>query len=416
MGSRLTFKGPPFKKNWDPDDQAGMLLWAGLPAPVKVQLFESAADVMSDSRPEGNPGLPDAFYGDMIRSLNDLAGVSAMGVGYDWRNANEVSGVKVADKVIKIADAANADKVIMITHSMGGLVTRAAIANNASLAARVFGVIHIVQPVLGAVNMYMNLTRGPQAPWPIGFNIAGLISSIATDQILGPTAPQFAALSSALPGPLQLLPSNPYKLSPSPTVVLPQAPVPLLTGTIPAVSGFDHWLQVYDNNVRRAIPSNIYNAYRGTTLPGVLHNRADLPALELVLFAGRRWTDMMTRLSGHLTTAETFHGKLDTFEHPNTRVVSSDGLGDTLVGSIARIDTTTPIAMTTIGHFLDVGDRTVPLVSQQALAPNATTASSAVAHTEHGDACKDAFVNRFVRRAVIQMVVEHAFQQLQKSP
>ena len=61
MGSRLTFDGPPFKKNWDPDDAAGMLAWAALPAPVKVQLFESKGTVMNDVRPEGNPGVPDAF-------------------------------------------------------------------------------------------------------------------------------------------------------------------------------------------------------------------------------------------------------------------------------------------------------------------------------------------------------------------
>ena len=252
-------------------------------------------------------------------------------MGYDWRKDNRVSGAVVAKDVIALADKVNADKVIMITHSMGGLVTRAAIKDSPALASRVFGVIHIVQPVIGSLNMYMNLTRGPQSPWPVGFNLTAIISGMATDQILGPTAPQFSALASAMPGPLQLLPSNRYKLTPSPTVVLPSAPIPVFTGTISAVSGFDHWLQVYNNNTRATIPANVFAAYRRTTLPGVLHNRSDLPPLELLLFAGRRWTDMMTRMDGHIATAEKFHTDLDTFEHPNTRVVSSDGFGDTLV-------------------------------------------------------------------------------------
>jgi pimeloyl-ACP methyl ester carboxylesterase len=134
-------------------------------------------------------------------------------VGYNWIQSNKDSAQYLLRKIKKITDRFKAmgyecDKVILVTHSMGGLVARAAahpkLGENVEGAAdMILGVIHGVMPTHGAATAYRRCHAGFEgAAFGTDMNVAA--------RILGKDGPEVSAIFSGSPGALELLPNKLY--------------------------------------------------------------------------------------------------------------------------------------------------------------------------------------------------------------
>ena len=121
-------------------------------------------------------------------------------VGYNWLQSNAVSAVRLATRIDEITAwyrkqfNYRCDRVILVTHSMGGLVARY-YSEVMGQRDRVLGIVHGVMPATGAAATYKRMKAGTEG-------LAGLA--------LGPTAAAMTAVVGSAPGPLQLLPSRDY--------------------------------------------------------------------------------------------------------------------------------------------------------------------------------------------------------------
>lgn len=128
-------------------------------------------------------------------------------MGYNWLNSNAVAGHKIAARVKKLkadyeANGYICKKVILVTHSMGGLVARAAChpkIGNLDNGNEVLGVIHGVMPALGAGTAYKRMRCG----------FEGGDTSILR-KVLGSTGAEVTAVLANAQGGLELLPSKGY--------------------------------------------------------------------------------------------------------------------------------------------------------------------------------------------------------------
>jgi len=131
--------------------------------------------------------------------------------GYNWLQDNAESAQKLAtyiDEVINTYKYQHGyglaiEKVIIVTHSMGGLVARYAMnppddAQFKRCQDKVLGVVHGVIPDLGSPAAYRRMKTGADKE-----GIAG--------KILGATAEQLMPVLARAPAPLQLLPYPKYR-------------------------------------------------------------------------------------------------------------------------------------------------------------------------------------------------------------
>ncbi len=131
-------------------------------------------------------------------------------MGYNWLRSNRNSGVDVADRIRALiarykAQGFECGKVILVTHSMGGLVARAVIhPEMGNLQENVLGIVHGVMPAIGAGAAYKRMRCGFEDP--------GLMSPIAsiTAKVLGNFGPEVTAVLGNAQGGLELLPSQAY--------------------------------------------------------------------------------------------------------------------------------------------------------------------------------------------------------------
>lgn len=132
--------------------------------------------------------------------------------GYNWLEDNAVSAAKLAkyiDKVLqdygsekKHGHGLAVEKVILVTHSMGGLVARYAMdppedAEFNGCQDKVLGVVHGVIPDLGSPAAYRRMKVGAKQE---GF--AGAV--------MGNSAKELMSVLARAPAPLQLLPGSNY--------------------------------------------------------------------------------------------------------------------------------------------------------------------------------------------------------------
>ncbi|MBW9336870.1 alpha/beta hydrolase, partial [Herbaspirillum sp. RU 5E] len=85
-------------------------------------------------------------------------------VGYNWLQSNGVSAQRLGGEIERItayyrSKGKHCEQVILITHSMGGLVTRAC-AQLPGMAERILGVVHGVMPAIGAPATYKRMRAG----------------------------------------------------------------------------------------------------------------------------------------------------------------------------------------------------------------------------------------------------------------
>ena len=132
-------------------------------------------------------------------------------VGYNWTQSNR----KSADEVLARIEAwvqgyqdqgATCGKVILVTHSMGGLVARMVSQLDQQRKQLVLGVVHGVMPATGAPVAYRRMVAGTEHDSP------PLLKELRTvfPVLAGRTAAETTPVMANAPGALELLPSHLY--------------------------------------------------------------------------------------------------------------------------------------------------------------------------------------------------------------
>lgn len=142
--------------------------------------------------------------------------------GYNWLDSNVESATRLAGRIKEIkntylAKGNKCEKVIIVTHSMGGLVARhySEILNGAE---NILGIVHGVMPSIGAAATYTRMKAGTEGNGLASHLATTVIGQTGTDsimgavgaKILGENAAEMTAVLSQSPGPLQLLPGKEY--------------------------------------------------------------------------------------------------------------------------------------------------------------------------------------------------------------
>lgn len=121
--------------------------------------------------------------------------------GYNWLDSNVVAAQRLAAKIDEIKaryrrDKILCEKVIVVTHSMGGLVARYC-SEVLGRSKDILGIVHGVMPAIGAAAVYRRFKSGTEGAY-------------LASEVLGNDAAEMTAVLSSAPGPLQLLPSPEY--------------------------------------------------------------------------------------------------------------------------------------------------------------------------------------------------------------
>ena len=137
---------------------------------------------------------------DLIKHSKFLMPVYAM--GYNWLESNSVAAAKLQVRITEIIRSNNTGsytckQVILVTHSMGGLVARAC-SKLPGMIDAIVGIVHGAMPSIGAAVAYRRCKLGMSEE---SF-IAGLI--------LGSSGKEVTSVFAQAPGALQLLPTQSY--------------------------------------------------------------------------------------------------------------------------------------------------------------------------------------------------------------
>lgn len=127
-------------------------------------------------------------------------------VGYNWLQSNADSAIRLAQQIDTIIDGYRkrryrCEKVILVTHSMGGLVSRYC-SEVHGYRDKILGIVHGVMPATGSATAYRRVKAGTEP--------GGSITSYGTSLVLGNMSSKVMPVFAQSPGPLQLLPSPEY--------------------------------------------------------------------------------------------------------------------------------------------------------------------------------------------------------------
>jgi pimeloyl-ACP methyl ester carboxylesterase len=228
--------------------------------------------------------------------------------GYNWLQSNEQSAQRVIERIEEIEKRLAGHKyyrytgkVLLVTHSMGGLVGRRVAQR---LGDKIVGVVHSVQPVTGAPAVYRRFKGGTETK---GFlDIPGAGAAV----VLGWGAHDITCVLGNSPGPMELLPTKDYPpgwlhiTDGDKTVRLPKADP---YEEIYRVSAEDKWWGMVD--------------------PGLLD-----PAEKL---KDKGNLSPRTYFLTQLKVAEKFHDTLKLTCHPNTYAHFGDDPGQTSLAKVA---------------------------------------------------------------------------------
>lgn len=247
-------------------------------------------------------------------ALSKLYEFPVYACGYNWTGDAAVAGAKLMKRVDEIIAEARkvtgrCEKVILISHSMGGLVTRAA-SRLAGGEGKILGIVHGVQPAWGAAAAYWRIKAGFEG---------GGITGRLTSRFLGSSAPHTTIILGNSIGGLELLPTRQYVLN----------------------NGARQWLTIVDGAQVTRLPRNgdpyneIYRVKAQCQKP-----RSGAPSTNTwwglvdpaLLAPGRGETgsgnalddllggafDPWASYLGLLAQAENFHHALGTYTHPCT--------------------------------------------------------------------------------------------------
>lgn len=238
MGTRL--KNSRNEKVWDPDAKGWMfrkfgLTWRGADDKKEMlvgsQFSEDYVQPYLDDSEHNEEYLADypgaaergwgalswGSYGSILSALQSRRWASSVGIsfqlpvygfGYNWTASNSSSGKKLKEFIEQVIQKHSpCERVILVTHSMGGLVARSAVLEHGA-NAKVLGIVHGVQPATGSAAAYWRMKAGFERPQKVRSIEA--VSAYATTWVLGTNGEEVTALLGNMPGGLQLLPSQEY--------------------------------------------------------------------------------------------------------------------------------------------------------------------------------------------------------------
>ena len=370
MGSRL--RDNTGKKVWDPDSKVFMLgsfgvRWQNAKKrkdrlvgntfvseylsviendPSHNKKFASRTDRTRAERGWGGVGW--SSYGEFLIALQNKQWEPLVNLnftmpvhafGYNWTACNGLAGEKLAAYIDKTIAYYKKDKgrrcegVILVTHSMGGLVARAACKIHHA-ENKVLGVIHGVQPSMGSAAGYWRMKGGFERPhtipeldgWQWLKNPAKMVHhqtqslltkgvdfgmgtnlglGNVTAWVLGTDGKEVTSLLGNMPGGLELLPNDRYCDN----------------------DGNKQWLVFVnpDGTMTRLPKSDPYEEiYRCEEKFYRLVN----PKWLMPEFESKLNEDASPWISylGYLKEAELFHKKLQNYVHPDTYQFYSTGI------------------------------------------------------------------------------------------
>lgn len=118
--------------------------------------------------------------------------------GYNWLQSNADSATQLGTYIRRVLGDYHGrlavNKVILVTHSMGGLVARH-YSENMNGQENILGMVHGVMPDLGSPAAYRRMKTGERG---------------VTGMIIGDSAEKLMPVLAQSPGPLQLLPGKAY--------------------------------------------------------------------------------------------------------------------------------------------------------------------------------------------------------------
>lgn len=123
--------------------------------------------------------------------------------GYNWLASNAFAAKALSERIQTIIASHNkgqyrCEQVILVTHSMGGLVARAC-AQLPGTVDKIAGVVHGVMPAVGAAVAYRRCKLGMRE------------ESYTAGLVIGSDGQEVTAVFAQAPGALQLLPSQRYR-------------------------------------------------------------------------------------------------------------------------------------------------------------------------------------------------------------
>jgi pimeloyl-ACP methyl ester carboxylesterase len=249
--------------------------------------------------------------------------------GYNWLESCSVSAKRLEKRVLDIiawwqARKHECQRVILVTHSMGGLVGRACAKR---IPDKIAGVIHGVMPAFGTPLTYRRIACGTEGTNPtnnaVDDYIAGKFAAIA-----GKTTAHTTPVMAASPGALELLPNQLY---PRPWLHVRVMRSSGPTG--PRATAFD-----YVHLPSEANP-NPYDLYRDMRTWYRLINPELADPAQLYI----RLPDGVLKIIGDaIGAAESFHRELSDFYHPSTFAYFGDDKTHLSYGQIRWLASETP--------------------------------------------------------------------------
>lgn len=309
--------------------------WLNLPPGLAAQAkLNKTIDTMID---HGWDQVAWGFYGSILLklaelNLGDLSRCFVHPVyafGYNWIDDNLLAGNALAARIDEIIQKENyahhpCDRVILISHSMGGLVTRSCVLHNGGALAKTLGIIHGAQPATGAPAAYRRMRAGFEPP--NNYNPLDNLSAAASNRVLGPDSATVVPVLAKCVGGLELLPTKHYRTN----------------------AGSAQWLSMTgkDGRVASSLPAG--NPYSEIyALNSVASSRdADRKFLTLVPHpamlapqqpgggtsnsrynTGTTSAQSVVDFQKKLTAAESFHDSIELWVHPTTYVAYTGHAG-----------------------------------------------------------------------------------------
>lgn len=254
-------------------------------------------------------------------------------VGYNWLESCGKSARRLEQRIDEILDAwrkvkRRCDKVILVTHSMGGLVARACAKRSPD---KIAGVIHGVMPALGAPAAYRRMACGTETTSPSNSPLENLSASRAA-KILGEATEQTTPVLATSPGALELLPNHLYP-GPWLHVRVMQAFGPAYPPSYEVEGEVIRFRETaYDYlHLPNESATNPYDLYRDMKPWYRLINPALAdPAGKYTRKSG----ELEKKIKEAINTAENFHRSLGDYYHPNTYAFYGDDRNKLAFGQV----------------------------------------------------------------------------------
>lgn len=133
--------------------------------------------------------------------------------GYNWLDDNASSAHLLKNRIQQAISEQKklghkCEKVIIVTHSMGGLVTRYC-SEVIGMHDQILGIVHGVMPAIGAAAVYRRMKAGTENGGK-GQGARKRLEGAVASEILGGNGLEMTSVLSQSPGPLQLLPTPEY--------------------------------------------------------------------------------------------------------------------------------------------------------------------------------------------------------------